>query len=120
MFYTLIQEPFEGEYLSERFVCFEADSQADAIQRAEWFGVDLDERFDTEGGRPGYRRWWWHTGSEAPEPNVAGTSMDRITQHYRNEWIVVYKDGNLHGSGGIALEDAICNQSDIDPIFANV
>ena len=120
MFYTLVQEPLDGEYLSERFVCFEADSQADAIQRAEWFGVDLDEKFDTDGGRSGRPRWWWHTGSEAAHPNVAGTAMDRVTQHYRNEWIIVYKDGNLHGSGGIALEREIQRQINPDRIFANV
>lgn len=38
MFYTLIQEPIDGEYRSERFVCFEADSKEHAIERAECFG----------------------------------------------------------------------------------
>ena len=117
MFYTLIQEPIEGEYRGERFVCFEAISEEEANQRAEWFGINIEELV---GGDNGYRRWWWHTSScGTHEPTVAGTPMNRVTQQFRNEWIIVYRNGNLKSSGGIALENTIRNQS-LSDSFAEI
>lgn len=118
MFYTLIQEPIDGEYRSERFVCFEADSKEHAIERAEWFGINIEERV---GGDNGYRRWWWHNGScNTREPMVSGIPMDRVSIELRgDEWIVVYKNNNLKSSRGITLENAIRNQS-LSDSFAEI
>lgn len=117
MFFTLLQEPLNGEYLSERFICFEADSQEDAIEQAKWFELDLEEKIGTEEDYDGYPRWWWHYPScGTREPEISGIPMLSSRNRYTNDgWVVVYKNGNLLSSSGTALEREIQRQS-VEPL----
>lgn len=104
MAYFLLIQAYEGSVenmATERFVCFEADTQSEAIQRAEWFGIDLSERF----GIYFSNKWNWYGNScGTDQPEVAGSPIERSTRQHGGDWIVVYKNGNLRGNRGVPLD----------------
>lgn len=104
-FYTLMQEQTPGEdgrsfWKDERFVCFEADSHVDAINRATWFGIDVNETLNYTWGP--YRRWLWHSTSQGrAQPEIARVAFENChRQGIEGDWIVVYKNGNLRSNRG--------------------
>ena len=106
MFYTLLQsEQPGGGWRNERFVCFEADSREEAIQRAEWFGIDMTEMM--EDRRWPSPRWSWYLAScGKPTPQIARIEIAEARgQGLAGEWIIVYLNGNLKSSLAIPFEN---------------
>lgn len=111
-FFTLIQEYGEGGTTDyERFISFEADSHAEAVERASWYGIDLSEKLGLDPEDPtdeGYSRWWWQCGLRSrPQPEVSGRLM-QVLPNGRNSlseaWVIVYKNDNIASSQAIPLD----------------
>lgn len=100
MFFTAIQNARDNSWVGVRFVSFEADSESEARERAEWFGLDFQAiAYGWEGTTSSMKRWYWHIGScNTRAPEVAGTPIERSTSIHRGYWMVVYRNGNLRSN----------------------
>lgn len=91
MFYLLVQRNWRATHngIREELVSIEADSRQEAIERAIWFGCDMELRDPLGFGLI----WYWHDNSTGAIPRL----WDQPIENYSN-WIVVYKNGNLRMS----------------------
>lgn len=78
----------------ERFVIVEAANQEQAFERAAYFGINVEERFE------GSQRWYWprHTfdGWGSRQPLILGDAPDHIP--FTGGWIILYLNNNLKSS----------------------
>lgn len=93
MFYLLLQSYRQRRQnpnpIPEELVCFEAESLAHAMERAQWFGIDLDQYCG------GSRSWTWHQESlDQPFPSL---NSHRITNDRYSNWVIVYLNDKIEG-----------------------
>jgi hypothetical protein len=113
MFYTLVQESHTNpsRLIRERFLCFEARSKDEAIARAEWFGIDLEETIDVD-----WLRWLWYDQScGTSRPEVAGRNIEMATEFYTGFWMVLYLDGRMRSNRGLEELRQMEVYSDMNP-----
>jgi hypothetical protein len=98
MFYTLIQDPHpiipNATPICEKWLAFEACSLLEALVRATWFGIDLNE-----SNAVGRERWLWYHGYGTTVPMVGAVPLETNTES--GDWLVLYLNGSLKSSIGI-------------------
>lgn len=98
-YYTLQQSRINGRYEGQRFLCVQANSLAEAEERAEWFGIDLREiNPETDG-----RRWSWIVGStDTLRPDYDGYRFAPGFP-FAGRWVILFRNGNLQTSDADAF-----------------
>jgi hypothetical protein len=101
MFYTLQDMTYHHYFMDgrnqDRFICFEAHSRTEAAERAEWFGIDLEETFTSHLTIQEYKRWDWMFRNAGNESPMIG--QQRIDSYANSSnWVLVYLDGNIRSS----------------------
>lgn len=87
MFYLLLKNYDDNSGIQEDYVCFEANSKEEAIERAEWFGINLDGRVQD------YPTWEWHIYSERkPSPMVHERPLNNL---YYSNWLIIYRNNSI-------------------------
>jgi hypothetical protein len=115
MYYIAIQNADSNVWIGERFACFEADSQEEANERAEWYGIDFNERF----GRYQSHTWEWHrTSCGIRIPAINSTPLEECPHVYTGAYVIVYKNGNLKSSLAIPLNREPDHEDSNDPVEA--
>jgi hypothetical protein len=93
MFYTLIQDDHgEGIHFGAAIFCFEADSEHQANQRVEWFGIDLDQVSSI-----GWKTWRWHGPSCSTPVAMIGPhyTAEEYALRYGINYVIVYRDDRI-------------------------
>lgn len=109
MFYTFDQNNSGGVFREDRlagisvYVIVEADSEAEAIEKALYIGIYFDDTYDIDCECCGQRWSRWITGYE--QPLIYGQLADGSWQPRYHKWAegpeayIHYKDGTVKPVG---------------------
>ena len=115
MYYIAIQNADRAVWIGERFACFEADSQEEANERAEWYGIDFEETF----GMWSSKKWeWHHTSCGIEVPMINNVLLENCPSMYSGAYVIVYKNGNLKSSLAVPLNREPDHEDSNDPVEA--